>query len=191
MSFCLLERKNSSFEVYGMDYKIEAIDILLNEECILQRYYPLIQLKNILIHNLLNNGCFSKSDCSLLSDEVLIQMGLADVEMVRLFRLFLNMYDVKPSKMKEIEKVSENEEEKGIFRELYLLPGVKAVRARLYASAGYTDLFKIAGTSSETIISDTTRVIMQNELDLKVPLLKEVRTHIAVAKVLTEYKINR
>ena len=78
-------------------------------------------------------------------DEVLIQMGLTTVEMVQLFHLFLNMYDVKPGKLQEIGKVSENEEEKKSFRELYQLPGVKAVRARLYASAGYSDLISIVG----------------------------------------------
>lgn len=173
-----------------MNYKIEAIDILLNEECILQRFYPLVQYKRILIQNFLNNGYLSKEDCLALSDETLIQMGLPGADMVSLFRFFLNMYDVKENKMREIEKVAENEEERILFQQLYLLPGVKAVRARLYASAGYTDLFKIAVASHQQIIADTERVIMQNRLNLKVPLLKEVRTHIAVAKVLTEYKIN-
>lgn len=173
-----------------MNYKIEAIDILLNEECILQRFYPLVQYKRILILNFLNNGYLSKEDCLALSDETLIHMGLPGADMVSLFRSFLNMYDVKENKMREIEKVAENEEERILFQQLYLLPGVKAVRARLYASAGYTDLFKIAVASFQQIIADTERVIMQNRLNLKVPLLKEVRTHIAVAKVLTEYKIN-
>ena len=110
--------------------------------------------------------------------------------MVHLFRSFLCMYDVKTSKMKEIVKVCENEEEKILFQQLYLLPGVKAVRARLYASANYTDLFKIAAASPQQIISDTEKVITQNRLNIKVPLFKEVRTHIAVAKMLTEYKFN-
>lgn len=111
--------------------------------------------------------------------------------MGQLFRLFLNMYDVKPGKLKEIEKVSENEEEKKSFRELYQLPGVKAVRARLYASAGYSDLISIAAASPEQIISDTEKVILQNKPDLKVPLLKEVKTHIAVAKAFTIYKTDK
>lgn len=169
-----------------MNYKIEAIDILLNEDCILQRYYPLIPYKTMLLHNLLKNRYLTKEECLTLQDEVLIQMGLPDGDMVQLFRLFLNMYDVKPGKLKEIDKVSENEEEKKVFQELYQLPGVKAVRARLYASAGYLDLIKIAVASPEQIISDTEKVILQNKLDLKVPLLKEVKTHIAVAKALTQ-----
>ena len=174
-----------------MNYKIEAIDILLKEDCILQRYYPLIPYKTMLLHNILKNRYLSKEECLTLQDEVLIQMGLPDADMVQLFRLFLNMYDVKPSKLKEIQKVSENEEEKNVFQELYQLPGVKAVRVRLYASAGYSNLIKIAESSPEQIISDIARVIIHNKLELKVPLLKEARTHIAVAKALTVYKINK
>ncbi len=173
-----------------MNYKIEAIDFLLNEECILQRFYPLIQYKKLLMQNFLNNGYLSKEACLSLSDDVLIQMGLPDVDMANLFCSFLCMYDVKTSKMKEIVKVCKNEEEKILFQQLYLLPGVKAVRARLYASANYTDLFKIAVASPQQIISDTEKVITQNGLNIKVPLLKEVRTHIAVARMLTEYKLN-
>lgn len=81
----------------------------------------------MLLQNLLKRGCLSKEECLELSDEVLIQMGLTTVEMALLFHLFLNMYDVKPGKLKEIEKVSENEVEKKFFRELYQLPEVKAV----------------------------------------------------------------
>ena len=50
---------------------------------------------------------------------------IPDADMVWLFRLFLNMYDVKPSKLKRIEKLSEIDDEKEFFRELYQLPGVK------------------------------------------------------------------
>lgn len=174
-----------------MNYKTEAIDILLNEDCILQRYYPLIPYKSTLLQNLLKNGCFTKEECLAIPDEALIQMGLPDGGMVQLFRLFLNMYDVKPGKLQEIGKVSENEEEKKSFRELYQLPGVKAVRARLYASAGYSDLISIAAASPEQIISDTEKVILQNKPDVKVPLLKEVKTHIAVAKAFTIYKTDK
>lgn len=145
--------------------------------------------KNISAQAVLQNYLMNRFLYRLSKTEyVLIQMGLPDADMVHLFRSFLCMYDVKTSKMKEIVKVCENEEEKILFQQLYLLPGVKAVRARLYASANYTDLFKIAAASPQQIISDTEKVITQNRLNIKVPLLKEVRTHIAVAKMLTEYK---
>lgn len=172
-----------------MDYKIEAMDILLNEDCILQRYFPLIQYKKILIKNLIRNHCFSKSDCMGLSDEFLIEMGLPDYEAAGLFRNFMVMYDVKDSKFKDIKEIAANGSEADSFRELYLLPGVKAVRAKLYYDADYKSLDKIASAFPEQIICDTSKVILQNGLKLKAPLPKEVRTHIAVAKALTIYAV--
>ena len=92
-----------------MDYKIEAIDILLNETCILQRYYPLIQYKKRLIKNLRKNQYFTKRECLNLPDETLIKMGLPGSESANLFRSFLTMYDIKESKLKEISRVVINE----------------------------------------------------------------------------------
>ena len=171
-----------------MNYKIEAIDVLINDDCILNRYYALIPYKFTLISNFQRNSIVSKEDCLSLSDDFLLQMGLPDVDMVNLFRSFLVMYDVKPQKLREIEKVSSCEEEIKSFQELYLLPGVKAVRAKLYYEAGYKCLKDIAVVSPEQMIHDTAEVIRQKKLDLKVPLLKEVKTHIAVAKTYTFYQ---
>lgn len=58
------------------DYKIQAIKVLLNEDCILTRYYPLIPYKNILVEKLSKMGCYTKSDCVNLSDESLLDAGL-------------------------------------------------------------------------------------------------------------------
>ena len=82
------------------DYKIEAIKVLLNEDCILTRYYSLIPYKDILVENLNKMGCDTKSDCMKLSDEALLGAGLPDIEMVRLFRAFLVLYDIKTAKLK-------------------------------------------------------------------------------------------
>ena len=81
------------------DYKIEAIKVLLNEDCILTRYYSLIPYKDILVENLNKMGCHTKSDCMKLSDESLLEAGLPDIEMVRLFRAFLVLYDIKTAKL--------------------------------------------------------------------------------------------
>lgn len=172
-----------------MNYKIDAIDILLDEECILQRYYPLIPFKKTLITNLHKNNYFSKEDCVNLLDEILLKMGLPSLEMVNLFKSFLVMYDIKSQKLKEIDKLCNNEEEKNSFRELYLLPGVKYTRAKLYNKAGYKYLRNIASDSPEQIINRTTETIKQEGLNLKAPLLKEVKTHIAVAKTYTYFQL--
>lgn len=172
-----------------MDYRIEAMEVLLCEDCILQRYFPLIPYKAQLLKNLIENHCLTKTACLQLSDELLIEMGLPTVELANLFRQFLVMYDAKEAKLKEIDKVAANEAEAAAFRQLYLLPGVKAVRAKLYCDSGYTSLSEIAAALPEQIILDTSALILSQNLPLKPPLPKEVRTHIAVAKALTLYAI--
>ena len=44
----------------------------------------------------------------------------------------------------------------------------------------------IAQSSVQEIIAKTEHVIKTEHLDLKVPLMKEVRTHIAVARAFTD-----
>lgn len=169
------------------DYKIEAIKVLLNEDCVLTRYYPLIPYKEMLVESLKKMGCDKKSDCMKLSDTSLLEAGLTDIEMVYLFKAFLGLYDIKLAKLKEIKAVCKEEEEIEAFRELYQLPGVKSTRASLYFKAGFRTLTDIAISTPQEIIAKTERVIREENLDLKVPLLKEVKTHIAVAKAFTDF----
>ena len=167
------------------DYKIEAIKVLLNEDCILTRYYSLIPYKDILVDNLNKVGCHTKPDCMKLSDESLLEAGLPDIEMVRLFSAFLVLYDIKPAKLKEIADVCKKDEEVQSFRELYQLPGVKSTRAMLYFKAGFQTLADIAHSTPQEIIEKTACIIREESLGLKVPLMKEVKTHIAVARAFT------
>ena len=127
------------------NYKIEAIIILLKEDCILTGYYPLIQYKESLVCNLKKLGCITKSE--MLSDEELQQAGLPDIGLVNLFRRFLTMYDINPSKLKEIGKLDISPEEAEGYLELYHLPGVKSTRASLYYKAGFRSLEDIACSS--------------------------------------------
>lgn len=173
-----------------MDYRIEAFNVLLKEDCILQSCYPLIPFREELINKLKKSGIHTKKECMELSREQLLKMGLPDEKTADVFRRFLTMYDAKESKMKEIAKAAATEEEAVAFRQLYLLPGVKAMRARLYFDAGYKTLESIAAAVPEQILTDTAEVIGRKGLELKIPLPKEVRTHIAVAKAFTEYAVN-
>lgn len=168
------------------DYKIEAIAVLLNEDCILTRYYPLISYKDILVENLKKMGCHTKSDCMKLSEESLLDAGLMDIGMVHLFKAFLVLYDIKPAKLREISSVCKKDEDIPSFRELYHLPGVKSTRAMLYCKAGFRSLADIAISSPENIIAKTENVIREENLCLKVPLMKEVKTHIAVARAFSD-----
>ncbi|MBQ7849728.1 MAG: hypothetical protein IJ343_08425 [Clostridia bacterium] len=172
-----------------MDDRIEAIDVLLNEDCRLERFCPLIPCKAALISSLLANQHLTKSACLALTDEALMALGLPDAAAAGLFRRFLCLYDVKESKLREIGRVAADGAEAAAFRELYLLPGVKATRARLYMAAGYDRLEKIASASPDEILRNAASVILRGDLPMKAPLPKEVRTHIAVAKALTHYAV--
>lgn len=169
------------------DYRIEAISLLLNEDCILKGFYPLIPHRDSLLEQLKMLGCRRKSDVMQLTDEQLLCAGLPDVSMVDLFKRFLVMYDPKPQKMREIVAVSQTPEEAAVFAELYLLPGVKSTRARLYMLAGFGALEEIAALTAESLIAACQRIIERERLNLKAPLMKEARTHIAVARAFTDW----
>lgn len=167
------------------DYRIGAIGFLLHQDCTLAKYYPLIPHRETLAANLQKMGCRRKSDCMALPDEALLRAGLANLEMAALFRRFLVQYDIKPGKMKELACACANEEEAQAFWELYHLPGVKKIRAGLYYRAGFRTLMDIAAAAPQEIIEKTADVIREEKLDCIVPLMKEVKTHIAVAKAFT------
>ena len=167
------------------DYNIEALRILLDKRCLSERYYPLLPYTDALLSGLPLLGCRKKSDAEKLSDEALAQIGMTAPETLRLFRRFLTIYDVNPQKFKEIPKLCSDEEEQAAFRELYCLPGVKYVRAALYYRSGYRSIAAFADTTVEEVLEKTARTIAENGLSCIVPLPKEVRTHIAVAKAFT------
>ena len=164
------------------DYRIEALGILLSEDCLSERYYPLVERKEALICGLTALGCRVKSDITRVPDETLQSLGLADAGMVALFRKFLTIDDAKPAKLREIEKLAVTPAERAAFAQLYLLPGVKQTRADLYCRAGYRSLASIAQTTVTEVLARTAKVIADENLTYIVPLPKEVRTHIAVAK---------
>jgi len=166
------------------NYKVEAIKILLNEDCILSRYYPLIPFKNELIEYFLKNEIFNKNDCLNLNNDFFLKIGLPNVEMINLFKRFLIMYDKKIS-LKQIKEFANNQDEIKAYCELYMLPGVKKTRALLYYMSGYKSLLDIANSKYEEIIIKTKNTIDIKKLKCIVPLIKEVKTHIAVAKAFT------
>ncbi len=167
------------------DYPINAINILLNEDCILARFYPLIPYKSRLVEQLQRLGLRTKTDCMALSDEALLAAGLPDSGMVQLFRAFLKLYDINPVKLKEIASFCRDEAEKKMYEELYHLPGVKKTRAVLYVQAGFRSLEALAAATPQEIIARAESVIAEKQLPCQAPLMKEAKTHIAVARAFT------
>ncbi len=167
------------------NYKIEALEYLLDKECLPEKYAPLIRFKDNLISQSQKMGYQTKNEIAELSDAELLHFGLEDEKTVNLLRRFLKLYDPRPQKFSEIEKLDLRAEEKLAFRELYHLPGVKETRASLYFHSGYESLAKIADADLKDILEKTALTISANKLSCIVPLPKEVRTHIAVAKAFT------
>ena len=170
-----------------MNYKIESIEILLNKECILERYFPLIPFKDKLINRFQKEKIMTKED-AIRSDDILLDV-LKETSLVNLFKRFLNMYEINKSKLKEIDKLNLPLEERKCFEELYLLPGVKATRATLYYLSSLKTLKDISKKTPNEIIELTNNTISKNNLNCKAPLYKEANTHIVVATLLTEYLI--
>jgi len=175
------------FEGEIMNYKIEGINVLLNKECILERYYPLIPFKDEIVNLLKKNGINTKEEA--LNCDAILNNLFNDDKLTFLFKRFLNMYEINKSKLKEIDKLNLSEEERKSFQELYLLPGVKETRARLYYLSGLRTLNVIANKTTKEIIELTLKTINEMNLQYKAPLEKEVNTHIAVAKLIKIYNI--
>lgn len=164
------------------DYPVGALSILLDRGCLTERYWPLIPYRDALLERLTLLGCRTKNDAAALSNDALRGIGLPDAGTVLLLRRFFALYDPAPAKFREIEKVTDDPALRASFRELYHLPGVRAVRAELYCRAGYGTLRKVADAVPEEVITRTERVIRSGQMPCAVPLPKEVRTHIAVAR---------
>lgn len=174
----------------GIDYQIAGIEILLNEDCIVQRFYPLIQYKNRLSANLSGKGILTRNACAALSDQELIEAGLPDENMAALFRCFLHLYDYKGKGIKDIPDAEcRSAKEISSLLELMRLPGVKAVRAQLYLHCGIRSLSDLADADAEQLRDQIANRILQEELPFSAPFLKELRTQIAVAKVFTAYAV--
>lgn len=163
------------------DYPIGALSILLDRDCLPERYYPLVEKKDSLLPALRALGCARKSDAARLSDEALEGAGLEGGE-IPLMRRFLGLYDPSPAKLRELPGLCPDARKRALLEPLYYLPGVKAVRADLYLRAGFGTLEAIADATVSSVREATARVIRDENLSCIVPLPKEIRTHIAVAR---------
>lgn len=169
-------------EMISTDYGIDALAVLLQKDCLIDRYHPLVCRKEKLIAGLKALGCQKKSDIAGIPDADLMRIGLKGPDAVGLFRRFLTLYDPDPRKFREIPSLVSDPAERETFTELYLLPGVKYTRAKLYFLSGYRTLEMFTVTDADEILSKTARAIAENKLSCTAPLPKEARTHIAVAR---------
>ncbi len=169
------------------NYNIKKILILLNENCIIARYYPLIQYKQKLVDFFISSGIETRDHCLQLSDTQLYEAGLPDSQTISLFRHFLKLYDYKGKGIKDISDTeNRSQEEIQSLLELMHLPGVKNIRANLYYHCGLKSLQDFANAEAQALQDKIASVIREEVLEYSCPLLKELRTQIAVAKALVE-----
>ena len=76
-------KQRESFEFGGTlmintDYPIESLKILLNEDCLSDRFHSLISVREDLIIGLKSFGCVTKSDVSRMSEDELAGIMLHD-----------------------------------------------------------------------------------------------------------------
>lgn len=173
------------------NYFVQGMDVLLCEECTLQRFYPLIPYKKQLIEGLLAMHCYTTVECMALTDADWIRAGLPDEEKAALMRRFLHLYDYKGKGIKDIpDAANKTEAELRGWLELMRLPGVKAIRAELYYRCGFSGLKAVAAADAEEMRTCIAEKIAQQGWNVSVPLPKELRTQIAVAKVFTQFAVN-
>lgn len=169
------------------DYRIEGMPFLLQEDCILQRYDPLIPYSLQVSEGLLALGVKLKSECEALTDDQLTDAGLP-AHLTGLFRRFLRLYDAKSKDIRDIPDAQEKPpEEIAALLELMRLPGVKAVRAGLYYHCGLRSLEAFAASDAGQLRMMIAETIRRDGLSCTPPQPKELRTQIVVARVLTQY----
>lgn len=172
---------------FSTNYKTEGILCLINEDCMLKCFYPLIPIKDIIVQGLLKEGAKTKEECLKLSDDALISAGIPE-NLIPLFRRFLCHYDYKGKGIKDIPEANgKTAEELRSLIELMHLPGVKAVRAQLYYRCGLTSLDQFAAYDVQALLDRISSVIKAELLPFSVPFPKELRTQIAVATAFTKY----
>lgn len=170
----------------GNNYRVEGMRLLLQEDCILNRYHPLVPHREALVAQLLDHGCVTRDDCLTLTDAELVACGLP-AELTGLFRRFLRLYDSKSKGLRVLPDASAcSGEDQAALLELMRLPGIKAKRAQLYHYCGLR-LADFAAADAELLRRRIAEIIARDGLPFAPPLPKELRTQIAVARVFTEY----
>lgn len=188
------------------NYKL--IDMIdgLELDSVISRFYPLIENKEKLLSLFKKNNMIYKNDVNL----EMLSSDFSQTTLNLLF-LYLHLYDYKKRSIREFEEndqmllsslsykstydilSDEREDISELVRikqlaNLMRLPGVKYIRANLYYLTGFKDFrsfFKYNPQTIQEIISD---YIIKNNRNEHVPLLKEIKTHVAVARMIEGIK---
>ena len=165
-----------------MDDNFYLADLLgsLREDTTMERYWPLIPIREELLRYLTEQGLVFRDDVTDAVMEALT--GRFGEDTVRLFRRCLHLYDFNPAKLRELKQVTDPSEAAALS-ELLRLPGVKLKRAGVYYHSGVT-LRMLAEQSTEEIRDSVRAYLTRENRTETAPFPKEVNCHRAVAKML-------
>ena len=162
------------------NFYLEDLIFALREDTVPERYYRLIPLRDELLACLEKHGAVLRDD---VTDDVFDDIGRtfgADISL--LFGRYLHIFDISPSKLKEIPYAT-GTAEYAALAELMRLPGVRILRAELYCHSGVT-LEVLAEKSTDEIRKMVSEYVMRENRSETVPFVKEVNCHRAAAAMI-------
>lgn len=166
------------------NFYVEDLLSSLSPETTMTRYAPLFPFKEDLLRDLQSLSVVFRDD---VTEDVMKALAERyDEATLRLLSRFLHLYDFDPKKLREIADLSGTESYE-VLADLLRLPGVRLLRAKLYADSGIT-LTELAQRPTEEIQETIRRYIETNDRPEIVPFPKEIRCHKAVAQMILHLK---
>lgn len=162
------------------NYYLNDLINSLKRDVALKRYYPLIDYKEEITAILNKAGIVRKNQVSEVVIEDIKKVLGKDIS--NSFASFIHVYDFNKSKLSDIKDYVGTKEYDSLV-ELLRLPGVRALRAKLYYDSGVT-LKVLAEKSTEEIRTMVGEYIKRENRKEIIPQPKEVNCHREVAKMI-------
>ena len=170
--------------MFSDNFYLDDLLAALRADTTLARFSPLFPLQDELISFFRAEGAVRRDD---VTDEMLARAaGRFGEPNARLLARYLHLYDFRAEKRRELAPLS-GAANYGVLCDLVRLPGVRLLRAALYADSRLT-VEKIAVLTTEEIRCAVRRYIEENGRTETVPLVKEVNCHRAVARMIVHLK---
>ena len=162
------------------NYYVNDLINSLKKDVVMELYYPLINYKEELISIISKVGVVRKNQISETVIEDIEKILGKDIS--NSFARFIHIYDFNKSKLRDIKDYAGTKEYDSLA-DLLRLPGVRALRAKLYYNSGVT-LKILAEKSTEDIRAMVCNYIQRNRREEIIPQPKEINCHREVAKMI-------
>ena len=166
------------------NFYLEDLLFSLAPETTLARFSPLFPLKESLLRDFQSFSAVFRDD---VTEDVMKKLAERyDETTLRLLSRFLHLYDFDTKKLREISSYV-GTKPYDVLADFLRLPGVRLLRAKLYADSGFTTE-TLVERPAEEIQSIIRRYVEENQRPESVPFLKEIRCHKAVAQMILHLK---